>query len=277
MNENLNPSYRQERVTIAAQTILEVNFQDTRPNYCYFANNSAYNLYASINPLVSNTLFDIIIPPYSTKLLARPELMHQIYINNVSPLGAADLVVISFQAPFDPRNLPQTQEIVGASAAGLLGIIEVSQITGSLPAGTNQIGFVKLGSEIPAGTQKIGKVAQDYDATDNGGTIHRALAAASTNATNVKASAGRLSWLHVSNQAAASRFLKLYNLAVAPTVGTSVPVMTIMVPAGQSIELAPPAGIYFSVGISYAMTNLIADSDTTALTANDLALNLIYK
>lgn len=277
MAENVNLSFREQRVTVPASGVVEVNFQDTRPNHVYFANNSPYNLYVSISSLVSDSVFDVIIPPYALKMFVRPELMHQIYVANVSPLGSASFVCQSFVAPFDPKNLIQTQEVVGASASGLLGIIEVTKINQALPSGTNSIGFVSLGSAIPAGANTIGKVSQVCDDANNGGTVHRKLAAATTNATNVKASAGRINWLMVSNQAAAVRFLKLYDKASAPTVGTDTPIMTIMIPAGQSIEIAPAAGIYFATGISYAMTNLIADSDTTALTANDLALNMIYK
>lgn len=276
MSDVLNKSYRQERFTAPAETTIEVNFQDTRPNYAYFANNSAYNLYVSINPLVSDSLFDVIIPPYSLKIFARPELMHQLYVRNVSSLGDADFVCTSFQAPFDPKNLPQTQEIVGMNADGLLGIIDINSFLSPLPAGTNQIGFVKLGAEIPAGTKMIGYVAQALDASANGGTVHHKKAAASTNATSVKASAGRVHSFTVHNSAAAAKFLKFYNKASAPTVGTDTPVLVYPVAAGQSLNVAPPGGISFDTGIAYAMTGAVADSDTTALTANDLILNLVY-
>lgn len=291
MSDVLNKSYRQERFTAPAETTIEVNFQDTRPNYAYFANNSAYNLYVSINPLVSDSLFDVIIPPYSLKMFARPELMHQLYVRNVSSLGDADFVCTSFQAPFDPKNLPQTQEIVGASAAGLLGIIEISEITSPLPAGSNVIGSVDLNGSLPSGTNvigkvnlgtidagitKIGKIAIDCDSLTNGGTNHKKIAAASTNATSVKASSGRIHWLSLANLTASAKFLKLYDKASAPTVGTDTPIMTIPVQANQTIELAPPPGIYFATGIAYALTGAVADSDTTALSANDVVLNLVY-
>lgn len=274
--QSINNTFREQRLTVPASSVIEVNFQDTRPNHVYFANNSAYNLYVSISSLVSDSLFDMIVPPYALKMFLRPELLHQIYVANVSTLGSADFVCQSFLAPFDPKNLIQTQEIVGASASGLLGIIQVSSINGALPAGTNQIGFVKLGAEIPAGTKMIGYVGQALDASANGGTIHHKKAAASTNATSIKSSAGRVHSFTVHNSAAAAKFLKFYNKASAPTVGTDTPVLVYPVAAGQSLNVAPPGGISFNTGIAYAMTGAVADSDTTALTANDLILNLVY-
>lgn len=95
-------------------------------------------------------------------------------------------------------------------------------------------------------------------------------AAASTNATSVKASAGDVGNIVGFNAAAAKRYLKLYNKASAPTVGTDVPVMTLTLPAGQPFNFDFQMGHYFSTGIAYALTVNAADADTTALTAADV-------
>ena len=151
-------TWRQQKITLDILSSREVNFKDTHPNYIYFANNSAYNVYISVSPLVSASDFDMIIPPYATKLYAREEGMTQIFLYNGSSLGSANIVVVSFEGAFDARSLPQTQEIVGASAAGLLGIIDVNAITSALPTGTNTIGAVTLAAALPAGTNNIGDV-----------------------------------------------------------------------------------------------------------------------
>jgi len=92
--------------------------------------------------------------------------------------------------------------------------------------------------------------------------------AATTNATSVKASAGRLMGLCASNAGAGAAFVKLYNKASAPTVGTDVPVLTIPVPASSVLSLDLGAlGRQFTLGIALAITNLVADSDTTAVAA----------
>jgi hypothetical protein len=73
------------------------------------------------------------------------------------------------------------------------------------------------------------------------------------------------------------RFLKLYNKASAPTVGTDTPLMTIPIAAGGNSFAYMEDGIMFSNGLALATTNLVADSDTTALTANDLVVNLFWR
>lgn len=105
----------------------------------------------------------------------------------------------------------------------------------------------------------------------------RAVSAASTNATSVKAAQGTLYSISASNEGAAAAFLKLYNKASAPTVGTDQPAMTIVIPANNSIVLEyGTVGELFSVGIAYAITNLIAYTDTTVIAANQVRVNVNY-
>lgn len=107
------------------------------------------------------------------------------------------------------------------------------------------------------------------------GTGFRLLSAASTNATSLKASAGTLYTLYAVNLNAAVRYLKLYNKASAPTVGTDTPVATLPIPAsttgaGFVIDFGP--GFDFSTGIAYATTTGVADADTGAVAANEIIL-----
>ena len=77
---------------------------------------------------------------------------------------------------------------------------------------------------------------------------------------------------------AAERTLKLYNLAVAPTVGTNTPVMTIPVRSSETVVLPLPAdGVLFPLGLGYAITGGIADTDTSTINANEIVINIIYK
>ena len=101
-------------------------------------------------------------------------------------------------------------------------------------------------------------------------------AAASTNATSVKATPGDVGKISGFNAAAAKRYLKLYNKASAPTVGTDTPVFTLTLPAGAPFNF-DLGNHYFSTGIAYALTVNGADADTTALTAADVeSLNITY-
>lgn len=114
--------------------------------------------------------------------------------------------------------------------------------------------------------------------TNPGGyAVTRVLAAASTNAGFSKASPGFVYGWYVANSAAYTVFLKLYNKASAPTVGSDTPLMTIPIPAGAAANVEFANGIAFATGIAYATTKLVADADTTVLIANDLVFNLLYK
>lgn len=102
-------------------------------------------------------------------------------------------------------------------------------------------------------------------------------AAASTNATSAKASLGTLFAIQGYNASASLRYLKLYNKASAPTVGTDTPVKTIPLPPTSGFAFDWPTGFAFSTGIAYALTTGVADNDTGALTAADiLGLNVDY-
>lgn len=102
-------------------------------------------------------------------------------------------------------------------------------------------------------------------------------AAASTNGASVKAAAGRLYHITGQNNAGAARYLKFYNKATAPTVGTDTPVRTLYLPPLQSFVFDFPVGLFFGTGIAIAITTGRTDADTGALTANDIeCLNLDY-
>ena len=102
--------------------------------------------------------------------------------------------------------------------------------------------------------------------------------AAGTNATNIKATAGTLYQITCSNVGAAVAFVKLFNTAAAPTVGTTVPVLTMAVPAnGVPLNMNfDTLGMRFSAGISLDITNLVADSDATAVAAAQIKVMATY-
>ena len=125
------------------------------------------------------------------------------------------------------------------------------------------------------------KLSNGPDGTaQDGWTIARLLSAASTNATSLKGSAGVLGIVYAVNLNAAVRYLKFYNKATAPTVGSDTPVLTLPIPAsttGAGFALnVGPNGWSFSTGIAYATTTGIADADTGAVAANEIILALGY-
>lgn len=114
-------------------------------------------------------------------------------------------------------------------------------------------------------------------ASDNSITVTKVICAASTNATSVKASAGKMYYLTAFNSDTVGYWVKLYNKASAPTVGTDVPVVAMYAPPGGGFVIPQVLGAYFSTGIALATTLLATDADTTAVTnANKLVINMRY-
>lgn len=108
------------------------------------------------------------------------------------------------------------------------------------------------------------------------GTNYNAVTTASTNGASVKASAGNLFELTASNPTATPAFLKLYNKASAPTVGTDVPIVTIPVPANSNVAIPfGSQGKRFATGIAVAVTGAIGATDTTNAVAG-VQINATY-
>jgi hypothetical protein len=107
-------------------------------------------------------------------------------------------------------------------------------------------------------------------------SIARVASAASTNATSVKASPAHVYGWALFNVAASPRYLKIYDKASAPTVGTDTPLFTIAMPATKDTPFDFDLGVPFKLGFAYAITAGAADSDTTAVSANDVHGAIFY-
>jgi hypothetical protein len=115
--------------------------------------------------------------------------------------------------------------------------------------------------------------------TSGGWQPYQLISAATTNATSLKASAGQVGSIICGNNGGAIAYLKLYDKASAPTVGTDTPLHTIMIPgntAGSGFSYSPPAGLKFATGIAFAVTGGMAVADTTAVAAAQVCVNLGY-
>ena len=164
-------------------------------------------------------------------------------------------------------------------------------VTLTAPDSTGTLGATSSFSD--ANANNVNRIAVvNYPLIFNGSTWDRegkatttarlVSAAATTNATSVKASAGNVFKITLVNASATAKFLKLYNKASAPTVGSDTPIWTAQLPPtavnGGAFDLdfgAQP--LYFSTGIAYALTGAAADADATALTLADVVcLNIAY-
>jgi hypothetical protein len=96
----------------------------------------------------------------------------------------------------------------------------------------------------------------------------------------IKATAGKLFWIHVMNLSAAKLYIKFYNATTANvTVGTTTPVLSFPVPtmadtngAGFAIHFGD-VGVQFDTAITVAATTGLADNSTGAPGANEVVLN----
>lgn len=99
----------------------------------------------------------------------------------------------------------------------------------------------------------------------------------------VKATAGQVYGMWITNTATATRWLKFYNATAANvTVGTTTPVLTIGIPGNSSDDVSGllangTMGIVFDTAITVAATTGVADNDTGAPAANDVIVNIFYK
>lgn len=186
----------------------------------------------------------------------------------------------------------------------------------ALPAGTNAIGKlasntgVTIGAVEIAATQTLatvttvgtvstitnvvhvddnsgsltvdGTVTANLAPTTSGGcTMSSTLSSASSNtATSVKGSAGQLYGIYVSNTNASPRWLKFYNTSSTPTAGSGTPVLRLLIPgntSGVAGAFEFSNGVAFSSGIGFTITGAVADNDTTAISANEVIVNVLYK
>jgi hypothetical protein len=179
---------------------------------------------------------------------------------------AATLVAINKQLSDYLASLVEDAFSKGTAGSASTDVITVQGIASMTPVKTDGSGVTQPVS-IDTTSQTITVKATT---TSNGTTKTRIVSAASTNATSVKASAGKVMSLRLFNNAAYDVFFKFYDKASSPTVGTDTPSWTIPLKAGTGYSDHYPLGDDFTTGIAYAITKAIGDSDTTAVAAGDV-------
>jgi hypothetical protein len=179
----------------------------------------------------------------------------------------------------------------GNKSAGTIRVVLATDqpaLTNAQPSNVTQFGGNAVATGTGTGGVGIPRVTVSNDSqvlptpqTAGGLSFKKLLSAATTNATNVKASAGQIYTIYAFNTNAAVRYLKLYNKASAPTVGTDVPDLTIPIPgntAGAGVVLDTGGlGVAFGTGIAFATTTGVADNDSAAVAANEVVMTLLYK
>lgn len=162
-----NGTWREQRIPLKPVTSETIYFNDTNPNHILISNPVASPLYVGVNGNVNPTSYDMVIPPYGTRLYARMNGTNRLYVYSDS-IETVQAQITSWEDEFNPASIAQSTEMVGAGADGLLGIVEVNNILSPLPTGTNVIGGVfvsQFAAALPTGDNKIGRVVVESGST----------------------------------------------------------------------------------------------------------------
>lgn len=146
------------------------------------------------------------------------------------------------------------------------------RLTAFTSAGTHRVAIVGSTAAIEPAPSIVFPTTQAVSTPT--GTPIAVTTTASTNASIQKASPGNLFEITVSNPTATPAYVKLYNKASAPTVGTDVPIMTITAPAAaatnkptDTVLTFSQIGKRFATGIAMAVTAAPAATDTAVAVA----------
>jgi hypothetical protein len=135
------------------------------------------------------------------------------------------------------------------------------------------------GTALVAGTALIGSTVPAVSATVGSVTLnHSFRSAAGTNVALILTGARKLIGYTFQNTTATAAYVKLYNKATAPVVASDIPFLPpILVPAnGASPVYFNDFGKAFSLGLGIACTNLIANTDATATTVDQIIGHIDY-
>jgi hypothetical protein len=175
------------------------------------------------------------------------------------------------QAPVAPAAATATNSILmGCQSNTTLPSFSAGQ-QGAIPCDTSGRPFVVTvpsANNVPAYLQAI---------SSGGAYTARAINAASSSmATVIKTSAGMLYGYEACNNGTSAVYLRIFNLGVAPTVGTSTPAISKIIPAGTCQGYSTDVGLTFGTGIALDVTSgSLADSDTTTIaSANQVAVQM---
>ena len=202
-------------------------------------------------------------------------------------------------------NLPDTQPVTvdalplpsgaatEATAAALLSAAQAIKTAAEALAGrtldTSAIsGTVALDSATLSALEGVNATVSGT-VTVTAGTVNPVVpatpyflnSAATTNGALILTGTSNVSSFYATNEGATAAYIKLYNKATAPTVGTDVPEMTIPVPdrlvSGVPGVATIPIGFHgfrFALGLGIAITRNAVYTDTTAVGAGEVKVKL---
>ena len=123
----------------------------------------------------------------------------------------------------------------------------------------------------------VGNIPVGGGGSEMPSSVYHKVAASGVNAANIKASSGIVTGWNIFNDTEFPIYVRLFNLATAPTVGSSEPLQTIAIQGGETAEAPPNPGVTYSTGIAIAITGGLPDLDGTSVTANSCVVDIFYQ
>ncbi len=127
---------------------------------------------------------------------------------------------------------------------------------------------VAVGTTLTALSAKFGALAKTAFALD---------AANSTNDTLIAAGVRLVYGIDIFNASAGTIYLRLYDKATAPVVGTDVPYRVYAIPTLQSMHLQWAYGDKYSLGLGLGLTAGAGYLDSTVVAAHDAQIVILYE
>jgi hypothetical protein len=172
-------------------------------------------------------------------------------------------------APADAAYAGSGSASVIAAAKGIY-----AAATSPIPAGTNLIGKAGIDQTTPGTTNAVQNIA----GTTGGTTPFTLTAANSTNATNIKNTAGLVDHISVYNNSATLAWVSFYDTSGTPTCGTSIKYQ-VMIPANSTSGAGAVEdygiGVGHASGIGICVATGIAGTGSVAASA--YVINVFYK
>ena len=111
----------------------------------------------------------------------------------------------------------------------------------------------------------------------NGATPFHLVSAGSANNTNIKPSNASIYGYSISNTTASTtEFVKFFNKATTPAAGTDIPIWSVQVPGASTVTAYFSVPISCSAGLGLATVTGAADNNSSAVSAGDLVINVVY-
>ena len=143
IDKNVVTALQKSKYTLKAQSTQTINFLGAEPNYYRITNSGASPLYLGVSMMPTSDYFDMKIASATSKLFVDAYGHEQIYIYNPS-MEEVNIIVTSFEAPFDPSVLAMTDMGDSIIEVEMNGNMVVSGFECSLPEGNHKIGNVEI-------------------------------------------------------------------------------------------------------------------------------------